>query len=334
MNKTEKLLLQFFLVVLPVLFGLHSLAVDIETESARVELRFNSDIYLMPGQDLLWEQLLDFSDLKARVPRKDSEDFQKMASSTAIKAQKLNQNINRGESQVADRELRTLIIKDLISLPLWKKLNPQLVFSDGVKIHTAKEFWFKNLLQQISQQINSHKQYSQITIDFDISKINAEELSPPYWDTTGVRQGSQILSYNTTNGKKTIPINVRVFRKVWVTQKSVRRSELVRSSDLELRDVEVTFRDDFESRERVKTMAWKRSLPANTPISEKDLQQVQVVSFGQQIEVLSGDGDFSVSLQGMAQRAGSVGELISVQLAGSKKIVNAKILNQTQAELQ
>jgi flagella basal body P-ring formation protein FlgA len=290
-------------------------------------------IHAMPGSELTWGDVLQIGsghpELAKALQGSVFKTAQQMTLPPGPKAE-----VQKSEIQVTQAELRKGWQRVFTTVKEVRSNHPRLIFPPSLTIRLSKDFWYQDLNRKISQQINSQAQFSQIQTDLDMTKLQGEELLAPYWDLSHLKLGSQLIAYSTSAGKKWLSINVRAFRKVWVTSRNLRQGEILAPKLVELRQVEVTFRDDFVSEEAVYGLNLRRSLPAQTPLLASDVLKTKLVRFGQMVEVSSSDAEHSITVRGVAQRDGVQGDRIPILISDTKKTIEATIKSANEVVLE
>ncbi len=313
------------------LVGLFLVIVAASARAERAQVVIGENLSVLPDRDVMWSDVVELrggtSSLAAGLQK---------ALFRSAKQMGLAPRAEQGKSEIAisQPELRAGWQRLVLAAGEVRDERPIPIFPSALTIRLSKDFWYQDLNRRITQRLNSQGQYSQVQTDLDMSKISPEELRAPYWDLDRLKLGSQMISFESTGGKKWLSVNVRAFRKVWVSTRSLRQGETLGANQIEHREVEVTFRDDFVDDDSIAGLTLKRSLPAQTPLTAADLQKSRLVRYGQNVEVSMGDDDHSITVRAVAQRDGAAGDRIPVLISDTKKTVEVLIKSASEVILE
>jgi flagella basal body P-ring formation protein FlgA len=146
--------------------------------------------------------------------------------------------------------------------------------------------------------------------------------------STGRFVATMVTPANTP-GAKRYRLTGRIHKlvQVPVISRRLSRGDVIRKNDIEWIDVrEHTLRRGYILDDsQVIGMAAKRYIAAKTPITTNLIQRPQLVSKGDLVTVSLRAGSMSLTTQGRAMEAGSLGDIVRVKNAKSKKVVEAKV---------
>ena len=152
--------------------------------------------------------------------------------------------------------------------------------------------------------------------------------------------GSRLLG-NTTVGVKCtapkawsiyIPMRVSLFQEAVIVKQSVRRGETITATDIQVEKVDVSLLRGipFKDADLLIGSKAKNTLNAGTIINSDN---VCVVCKGDSVSITASNSAIAVIMSGVALTDGSIGERIRVQNSASKRIVEAKVVNEDTVEV-
>jgi flagellar basal body P-ring formation protein FlgA len=120
---------------------------------------------------------------------------------------------------------------------------------------------------------------------------------------------------------------VRVEKQVTVAKRALQPQERLSSGDLktEWRDTTYAF-DGAPSEHEVVGQIAKTMIPSNQVIWATSLQRAKAVRRGDTVKVVTGAGQWQVSLQGITEQDGYVGDRVNVRNSQSKKLISGQVV--------
>jgi len=195
----------------------------------------------------------------------------------------------------------------------------------------------KNVQRSIMDYLkNQEMQNTPWEISVDLSSKNMELISQagsPLVVTGGrapwVGKQDFYISFNSSTGNKqlVVPVYVSLPDMVVVAVQSVRTGEVVRAHHLELQVVPAKFQNR-ELISRVEDVVGKqvvRSFIPGQPVEAKSIQSPRLVKRGDIVTVYSRAAGIRVRTTAIAQKEGSLGELIFVQSLDKKRRYVARV---------
>jgi flagella basal body P-ring formation protein FlgA len=124
-----------------------------------------------------------------------------------------------------------------------------------------------------------------------------------------------------------VPIEVRVFRDVVVSNRAMERGQTIGASDLRLeeRNVLATGAGALMNLEDAVGFSLRRNVPVNAMLNSGTVEPPLLVRRGDRIQVSVRAGGINVSAVGEALRDGRLGERIPVRNIQSKRVVEAVV---------
>lgn len=113
--------------------------------------------------------------------------------------------------------------------------------------------------------------------------------------------------------------------------RSISAGEIIQPEDLVWGKAAVAPADAPSDPDAIVGLAARRALRSGAPIGARDVAAPMVVKANEAVTLLFEEGGVSLSLQAKAMSGGAVGETISVQNPGSKKIIQAVVAGPGQA---
>lgn len=152
--------------------------------------------------------------------------------------------------------------------------------------------------------------------------------------------GSRLLG-NTTVGVKCsapkawsiyIPMRVSLYQQAIIVKQPVRRGEVITAADIQVEKVDVSLLRGipFKDAELLIGSKAKNTLSPGTIINSDN---VCVVCKGDSVSITASNSAIAVVMSGIALTDGSIGESIRVQNSASKRIVEAKVVNEDTVEV-
>lgn len=127
-----------------------------------------------------------------------------------------------------------------------------------------------------------------------------------------------------------IPLKMKIYQMVPMTTKWLVPSQKIAFEDLQMQRVNIAnLKGQFvDSSELVGQLA-QRSISPGSPLSSADVRRDPIVKRGQIVNAIMTDGAFEISAQMVAEESGFVGDTIKVKNSETKKILPAKIQNES-----
>ena len=119
-----------------------------------------------------------------------------------------------------------------------------------------------------------------------------------------------------------------------VLKNEVETGYIISETDIQLIDTIQHQRQFISSAEELIGMQVKRRLQAQTPIRKTDLTRPVMVKRGASVLVLYETAGLKLTQRGIAEKAGSLGDLISLRHPNSDQLIRAVITGKNQATLQ
>lgn len=137
--------------------------------------------------------------------------------------------------------------------------------------------------------------------------------------------------------KKTMMISgqAELFAMVPVATRSIQGSEKLASTDFKVERKDITFALDAPANTKdFETSVAARGLAIGEPIWKASIRREQLVRFGDPVRVQVGGETWSVTTDGVAQGAASIGESVRVKVGKSQKLVSGILKEKGLVEIQ
>ena len=128
-----------------------------------------------------------------------------------------------------------------------------------------------------------------------------------------------------------IPVKVAVYAPAVVVTNSIRRGEVISSTDISVKKVDISLVRDkpFTKAEYVVGSKAKNTLNAGVIVS---VNSVCVVCKGDSVSITASNTAISVKMAGLALSDGSIGDSIRVQNSASKRVIDAIVVSQNKVK--
>ncbi|MEZ0391264.1 MAG: flagellar basal body P-ring formation chaperone FlgA [Pseudobdellovibrionaceae bacterium] len=236
-----------------------------------------------------------------------------------------------------------------LALTLRQKLSFQdlqkvaVKIPEQFKIQARRNFLYPN---DIKREISEQAQVKCLgcTIEFDDLNMpeikNKGEVLKTRMELQALKGAGSFLIpliVETSQGKGTYWITGKLsfYKLAPVTKRLLRANERISSEDFEMKKVDVSFaKDGIPTSESVAGKMAARMLTVGQPIFESDLKKEPAAQRGQSVKILVGNDSFEIATQGTAEESGSVGDLIKVKSADTKKLFTGVLIEKGVVRLQ
>ncbi len=136
------------------------------------------------------------------------------------------------------------------------------------------------------------------------------------------------LEINNRDGQRTLWIsgNVQIFRRVPVAHRMLQIGERLGASDFSFERREVTFESDaFPTQAEMVEAVAARAIAAGKPIGRSMIRREQALKVGEPVRIVTGNEGWQISMDGIAQQSGFVGDLVRVQIPRTRKTLSGMI---------
>lgn len=297
----------------PVTLAMQSLVVRAQTY-----VKSNKDIYL--------SDIVELENLSSSVKQ-------------SLQTVKLANGPQLGERQVLSSEsISRLIRKHLSQLKLPEKMRLKIpsqviVENQGYSLKTEdvekrlKRHWAtfcSDCVFQISQLI------------LPKTKVHVEATE---WDLLFDRKSPRgQFSYQVKENGKSIGWvqgMVKMFRKVPTVTRAMHFGERINEEDFEVILKDVTYAHDSPARiDGLQGRRTKRAMRAGDVIWSNSLEKILAARRGQPVKMVIGSSEWQLTLQGVAQMDGQIGDTISVKNPKSNKILSGVITKDREVHVQ
>ncbi len=271
----------------------------------------------------------------------DIVEMENLSESVRVSLQtvKLANGPRLGERQVLSSEsISRLIRKHLSRLKLPEKMRLKIPSQVIVENHG-----FSLKSGDVEQRLKKHWATFCRDCEFQIFQMmlpkTKTHISPTEWSLvldTKTPRGQ--FSYQVKeNGKNIgwVQGTVKMLKNVPVATRAMHFGERINGQDFEVTLKDVTYAHDSPARTKnLEGRRIKRALRAGDVIWSNTLEKVLAAQQGQPVKMVMGSSDWRLTLQGVAQMNGQVGDTISVKNPQSNKILSGVITKNREVHIQ
>lgn len=152
-------------------------------------------------------------------------------------------------------------------------------------------------------------------------KIHSQALKPG-------RVLVQTQCPGTKPWKVYLPVTIKAYRPVVVSNTNIARGQVLRASDIILQEREVSHHKSFGlyRLEQAINQVAKRHIRSGSVLSPMHIAPPKIIKRGSKIDIIANSGRVSVSMSGTALSDGRIGDLIRVKNLSSNKVLRAKVI--------
>ena len=137
-------------------------------------------------------------------------------------------------------------------------------------------------------------------------------------------------------GEWKIPVRAQLSQDVWVATRRVARGETPEASDLEKRrlDVLAERQTPISAHNPLEGYEVAQSVAAGQPLTWRDLSPRTLVRRGQVVNVVAGDGPFTISMKALATQDGANGAMVRVRNLTSQRDIDAQVVGEGKVQVR
>lgn len=307
-----------FLLITLLSFSPAALSVESLVVRAQTYVQNSDDIYL--------SDIIELENLSESIKQ-------------SLRSVKLANGPRMGERQVLSSEsISRLIRKHLSRLNLPEKMrltipSQVIVENQGYSLQRIevekrlKKHW-GTFCEECEYQI------TQLSVPFTKSR-----KSPLNWNliVDGKKPAGQ-FSYQIQEEGKILGWTqgmVRVFKQVPVATRAIHFGERLNKQDFQMAKKEVTYSHDSPAKfQEINGRRIKRAVSAGDVIWSNTLEKVMAAKRGEPVKLIIGESGWQLTLQGVAQMDGQIGDTISVKNPKSQKILSGVLVNDREVQVQ
>ncbi|GAB4373627.1 MAG: hypothetical protein Kow0042_17650 [Calditrichia bacterium] len=126
-----------------------------------------------------------------------------------------------------------------------------------------------------------------------------------------------------------IPVEIRVFQKVWVTSRPVEKDEKLSATNIHLEEKETSSLSGmaYSESESPANLYARRTLPANKIILKSDVREAYLVRQGESADLEYQNGAIKIHLKTIALQNGEAHELIWVKNPENHKRIRVRVVS-------
>jgi len=161
-------------------------------------------------------------------------------------------------------------------------------------------------------------------------RVGFEVVAPRQWEGWGKTVlGLVVRVDDRVVRNSSVPVEVEALAEMVVALRPLERGEVIAEGDIALQKRDLASAPPRISRDPAEVVG-KRArigLRANAPIRSDFLEKVPLVKYGQPVVIIAENGALRVTAPGRAKGSGAEGDLIAVENLGSRKDVQARVLD-------
>ena len=137
-------------------------------------------------------------------------------------------------------------------------------------------------------------------------------------------------------GEWKIPVRAQLAQDVWVATRRLARGETPEATDLEKRrlDVLAERQTPISAHNPLEGYEIAQSVAAGQPLTWRDLSPRTLVRRGQVVNVVAGDGPFTISMKALATQDGANGAMVRVRNLTSQRDIDAQVVGEGKVQVR
>ena len=223
--------------------------------------------------------------------------------------------------------IRALVLACLASSALWA----QNVVSENA-IHQAVERHVRAALQRENKGQERCEVHARWKGDVVLEEQGPVEIEVRPLSARPLRGAGLVRVELKVKGQTcrtlTVTVDTRIYRRVLVASRVIRRGELLGEDMLDQEERDVTYLKDgyYTEADQVKGMQAKRPMSAGDILTRQRSESVPLIRQGDAVELVVDSGNMQLSTQGVALQDGGAGVRIRVKNQESGKILHGEVL--------
>lgn len=129
-----------------------------------------------------------------------------------------------------------------------------------------------------------------------------------------------------------VPVKITILKRVLVTKNALTKGTLLKNDDfyaIEM-DAQKLKQGYFTDANQVAGLVCKKEIAPETVLNPYNVELAKIVFKGQEVHIIATSGNLKISMGGIAMSDGALGDVIKVQNATSKKVIEAQISGKKQ----
>ena len=137
-------------------------------------------------------------------------------------------------------------------------------------------------------------------------------------------------------GEWQIPVRAELSQDVWVATRRLSRGETPETADLEKRRLNVLAerQPPIAARNSLDGYEVAQAIAAGQPLTWRDLSARTLVHRGQVVNVVAGDGPFTISMKALATQDGANGAMVRVRNLTSQRDIDAQVVGENKVQVR
>ncbi len=237
------------------------------------------------------------------------------------------------------------VFSDVALSQIFRQYLPLLQAEHGEKIRmmipsrvVVSRKVFRLNSQDVENEIRSQLQTICSACEFQFSNLTLPTLNGVMDRSTTwrVRLRSELprgsfsvpLELKNQQGQKTLWVSgsLQIFRRVPIAQRMLQIGDKVAESDFSFERRDVTFESDaFPTQAELMSAFAARGIAVSKPIGRSMIRREQALKVGEPVRIVSGTDDWQISMDGIAQQNGFVGDLVRVQIPRTRKSLSGMV---------
>ncbi len=143
--------------------------------------------------------------------------------------------------------------------------------------------------------------------------------------------GGFLLGYTVDTSKGRVQFwvtgRIQFYRKAWVTKRMLSLADKITEKDIEEKRVQVTYLNDaIPTKEDLLGRNLNRLMPMGHVLVMSDIKKELMLTRGQTIKLILGEGGIEVTSSGISEENGFLGEVVKVKTLDQKKILTGVVI--------
>ena len=238
------------------------------------------------------------------------------------------------DSDIVDHGFNAQVIrqiyKDLVTkFPQITDDNPKLVLPQNIEVKKVAGFSETYFKRKLSNYLGSQCVGCEIILEkIAAAGIPANQPWTVKWEEIKLAPSMLVPVIIDANSPHWVSVNARIKKNVLVSKRFLNFDERISDSDFETKLMDITYsKEDPVTFESFKTyQKTARPVTKGKPIFPSDLKRDPAAERGQTVKVIVGDSTFEVSLSGVAEESGHIGDMIRVKNPDNKKVFSAVVI--------
>lgn len=315
------------------IFLLFIISIATIQSEAKIEIAIQPADYheVVAGKVVYLEDLLETNAANESLP-------------TSIRTLQLFEPLFDGEEKTVTHAEMMRLLKEKIKTDEYGANFPYSFFvSETIKIKAIKNSVTETKLQKLILKAAFAKC---LTCQFKIHDLkipnieNKSELYSFELDTANLKIAGGFLlplRMQFENQEKIVYITGGLQTKMpaLISARSIAMGEKIRPEDFKKEEIEIVYAADaFATEEDLKGRVLNKTLSLGRPVYKSDLKKEMVIGRGQIVRALSGNDDFEVTNQMIAEEPGAIGDTVKLKNPETQKMISGEVIEKGLVRIQ